>query len=561
MEAISDPSLEGVVWVAASQVGKTEAELNAIGAWADLDPGPILILYPTLAVAQDYSKDRLTPMFRDTPRLYGKLAANKERSSDNSLLHKKFPGGHITLAGANSPASLASRPIRYLIADEIDRWELSAGKEGDPLSLAFKRTITFHNRKIIMVSSPANEGTSRIMAAFEETDKRYYYLPCPKCGLMQKLEWRNIRWEKTVGGEHLPDTVYYLCDGCQAHIREREKQTMLEAGKWIATVKPNNPKYAGFHLNALYSPWLSWKDIVVEHLETDRTRDSNRRQVFVNTVLAEVWRAKGEGFESDTLLARREPYTRDELPKGVLLLVAGVDVQDGMFQWEVIGYGRNNESWGIEWGQVIGDLNKPDAWMALDGVLKREYKLPSGAKMGIVTVGIDSGGHHTQTVYQFCKERHFQRVYAIKGRGGMGVNVLSKPNTVEPSKCLLFSLGVDALKADFYNRLKIQEPGPGYCHLPIQYGADIIEQFTSEEQRTTYRNGFPAISWVKKNNTIRNEGLDIRNYAHAMMLVLNPDWDAIAENVKRQEEEMAQQAVEDSTKEVQVKRRNWATDW
>jgi phage terminase large subunit GpA-like protein len=555
MEAISDPELEGIVWVAASQVGKTEAELNAIGTWVDLDPGPILIVYPTLAVAQDYSKDRLTPMFRDSPRLKNKLADNKERSADNSLLHKRFPGGHVTLAGANSTASLASRPIRYLICDEVSRWEQSAGKEGDPLSLAFKRTITFHNRKIILVSSPGNDGVCRISAAFEETDKRYYYIPCPKCGLFQRLEWRNIRWDRGPSGEHLPDTVYYLCDGCQAHIREREKQAMLEAGEWKATCKPNNPKYAGFHLNALYSPWLSWKDIVVEHLETDRTRDALRRQVFVNTVLAETWRVKGEGFEADSLLTRREPYTAEELPEGVLLLVAGVDVQDGMLQWEVIGYGRNNESWGIEWGQVIGDLNQQDPWAALDGVLLREYKMKSGNKMGIVTVGIDSGGHHTQTVYQFCKARHFRRVYAIKWRGGMGVNALSKPNTVEPSKCMLFTLGVDKLKEDLYNRLKITEPGPGYCHFPVQYGADIMEQFTSEEQKTTFRNGFPHQAWVKKNNTIRNEGLDIRNYAHAMMLILNPDWDAIAENVFRQV-----QATQEVKKSLPAQR-NWATDW
>jgi len=450
------------------------------------------------------------------------------------LLHKRIPGGHITLAGANSPASLRSRPIRFLLCDEVSGWEKSAGKEGDPLSLATKRTQTFRNRKIIKISSPGVEGLCRITADFDETDKCYYYVPCPFCGTFQTLQWHAIKWDKTPEVKHIPETVYYFCASCGKHIHEKYKQEMLEAGEWRPTCKPRNPRSKGFHINGLYSPWLSWENIVREHLETDRTKDVARRQVFINSVLAETWTVRGSTRESTDLMQRREPYTTELLPEGVLMLAVGVDVQDNMFQWEIVGYGYGLESWGIQWGQIIGDLNHPHTWGQLLPIFERKFKHSLGGEMGIVTGAIDSGGSHTQTVYNFCNDIEYKRIYAVKGRGGQSVPVLSKPKRVEPSQALLFSLGVDSLKEDFYFRLGVKDPGPGYCHFPIHYGADIIEQFTSEEQRTEFRNGFPYHKWVMKSKTLRNEGLDIRNYIHAMVMLLNPDWEAVKENLKKQ---------------------------
>jgi phage terminase large subunit GpA-like protein len=202
-----------------------------------------------------------------------------------------------------------------------------------------------------------------------------------------------------------------------------------------------------------------------------------------------------------------------------------------MFQWEVVGYGKDNESWGIEWGQIVGDMSKPETWRELDKILQRKYKRPKGYELGIASAMIDSGGHFTQNVYSFCRLRQYKRIYAIKGRGGEGVPILSKPHTVEPSKALLYNLGVDQLKADLYHRLGIKEIGPGYCHYPIAFGADYFEQLTAEELQTVFKKGFPHKQWVKKTNSIRNEALDIRAYAHAAVLLLRPDWDALAKGV------------------------------
>ena len=572
MEAISDPEIERVAWVAASQVGKTVVELNAIGYWADKDPGSILVVYPTDKTAKDYSRDRLDPMFRDCECLRGKLGNVREKDKQNSILHKTFPGGSIVLATAKSPSDLASRPIRYLICDEVSRWDLSAGKEGDPLKLAIRRTQNFHNRKIIMVSSPGNEGVCRITSEFEESDKRYFFVPCPRCGFQQSLKWSGVKWDKDSKGVHVPESVRYICHNCHKDIFEREKQGMMEFSSgemplrgWRPSCVAKKKKMAGFHTNGLYSPWLSWLDIVEEHLETHRTKDAMRRQTFVNTVLAETWAVKGESHETDALLPRREPYTPELLPEGVMVLVAGVDVQDGMLQWEVVGYGANYESWGIEWGQIVGDLNHQESWLELDKIFQRKYKHPCGAELGITTAGIDSGGHFTETVYNFCRERQFRRIYAIKGRGGESVPILSKPHTMEPSKCMLFMLGVDKLKDDFYSRLNLVSSGPGYCHFPIGYGADIMEQFTAEERKTSFKNGFPHMAWMKKNNVIRNEGLDIRNYAHAVMMILNPDWEAIKKNLFDQvgHQESAEKTEQPERIDPYISRgrgKNWVTD-
>lgn len=251
MRAISDPATETVVFMTGAQIGKTEIINNAIGYYISQDPSPILVVQPTLDMSKMWSNDRLAPMLRDTPALKNAVKDPRSRDSGNTLLQKSFVGGYIAMVGANSPAGLASRPVRCVFFDEVDRFPHSAGTEGDPIDLGKKRTATFtYNRKIVMVSTPTNKGASRIEAAYEESDQRQYFVPCHDCGHKQVLKWAQVRWEKDQ-----PDTAAYICEDCGSVWDDAVRYRAVRAGEWIAQ-NPTN-KTAGFHLSGLYSPWYT----------------------------------------------------------------------------------------------------------------------------------------------------------------------------------------------------------------------------------------------------------------------------------------------------------------
>ena len=260
LDAISDPSAETVVIMSSSQIGKSESILNMVGYHIDHDPAPIMVVMPTERDAETWSKDRFSPMARDTPCLQGKIADPRSRDGNNKILHKRFPGGHLTIVGANAPSGLASRPIRLLLCDEVDRYPFSAGAEGDPVNLAKKRTVTFWNRKIVLVSTPTNKGASRIEAAFEESDQRRYWVPCPACGAEQLLTWGQVKWDKDENGGHRPETARYHCADCDAAWKDETRWAAISKGRWIADAPFNGT--AGFHLNEIYSPWVRLEALV-----------------------------------------------------------------------------------------------------------------------------------------------------------------------------------------------------------------------------------------------------------------------------------------------------------
>ena len=335
MDSVNDPLVEHIVIMSSAQVGKTELILNIVGYYIDYDPAPMLIVQPTLKpMAEDFSKDRLAPMIRDTPTLAGKVHDVKSRASGNTILHKTFPGGHVTIAGANSASSLASRPVRIVLMDETDRYPASAGTEGNPIKLAEKRTTAFWNKKKIKVSTPTIKGSSQIEKEYQSGTMEEWCVPCPCCGKYQPYEWGRI---------HFSD-VTMECKYCGEHISEFDwKQG---EGKWIAA-HPERRRKRSFHLNELASPWTHWDSIIAEWREAQKeykeNGDINKLKTFINTVLGETWEPRGKGADDDSLLSRRERYEA-EIPEGVLLLTASVDVQDDRFEIEVCGWGRGFES-------------------------------------------------------------------------------------------------------------------------------------------------------------------------------------------------------------------------
>lgn len=520
MDAISDPAIEQVVVESSTQVGKTTLIKSIIGYHIDQDPAPILVIQPTLEMADTFSRDRLAPMIRDTPVLRGKVKSPRSRDSANTLRHKAFPGGQITMAGANSPASISARPIRILLFDETDRYPQSVGTEGNPFKLGRKRTTNFWNRKIVLVSSPTDEDTSVIDAAYRASDQRRFHVPCPHCAEFQALKWAQVKWPD---GE--PDKAYYLCEFCNEVITDGHKQKMLMRGEWRAD-KPFK-KIAGFWINEIYSPWRTFGEMAEEFIDAKRSREDLK--VFINTSLAEVFRETYQKADWAGLMLRRENYDSDPLPTRILYLTAGVDVQNDRLEAEIVGWradrrGDPEESWSAGYHVLYGDPATKAPWVLLDALLLERYRTEDGRHLRISAACVDSGGHHTQAVYSFCNPRLARHVYAIRGMAG------SKP--IWPKKAgksrqhkgyYVWSIGVDTIKDLLYGRLKIAEPGPGYCHFSADYSEELCRQLCSEKVKTTYTKGQPVRTFVRVDGS-RAESLDARVYSIAALYAKYPPW-------------------------------------
>jgi phage terminase large subunit GpA-like protein len=524
MDAFSDPMVEKVTAMCAAQILKTEALLNVAGYYIHGDPAPILMVQPTVDMAEAFSKDRVAPMIRDTPVLR-EILGSKSRDSNDTILQKAFPGGRLNMTGANAPASLASRPIRVVLCDEVDRYPASAGEEGDPVSLAEKRTTTFWNRKIGLVSTPTIKGVSRIEASYAEGDQRKYYVPCPNCNHRQVLTWKGVKWRNDD-----PDTARYECQApgdpdtgeiCAHQWTESERMDAIAHGVWLADAPFKG--HASFHASQLSSKRVPLHRIVKEFIEVHKFPD--RLKTFINTVLAETWEDGGEKVDPDTLYGRREPYTPDLLPAQVGMVVAAADIQDNRFECEVIGYGEHEERWSIDYIVHYADPATPDYWEALDAVLLRTYAHPTGAVLKIEAACIDSGGHHTQAVYDFCRARFARRVFAIKGIAGPNKPIWPKKATRNVAKKTnVFIIGVDQAKSVMQARLLIPPKadgtlgGPGFCHFPKSevYDQAYFDGLTVEKAITKWKLGRPYKVWECPPGK-RNEPWDNAVYGYAAL--------------------------------------------
>jgi phage terminase large subunit GpA-like protein len=523
LDAFSDYRVQEVVVMSSAQVGKTTLVKAVIGYFIDQDPSPILCLQPTVEMAQTFSKDRLAPMMRDTPALQNKIAPAKSRDSGNTVLHKRFPGGHITLAGSNSPPSLSSRPIRVVLMDEVDRYPASAGSEGDPVNLAKKRTTTFKNRKILLTSMPTDKGISRIEAAFETSDQRYLYVPCPHCGHKQRLTWSRVQWP-----DDRPDLAAIACEDCGATWSEAERQQAIRLGEWRAD-KPFNGT-AGFHLSELYSPWSTPAAMARAFLEAKQA-GVEQLKTWVNTALGEPWEEEGEVTDARVLLNRREEFT-ELVPLEVEVLTMGVDVQADRLEAEVVGWDYDEQSWSVDYLIEPGDTSSGEVWERLAEDINARYTREDGRPLHIELTCIDSG-YIPKTVYEFCFK---QGTHVIPIKGVTGARPIVESGIQRKRRLMRRArdgvkpeiIGVDEAKIVLHRRLAIDRPGPGYCHFPQDRDEEFFYQLTAEKLTTRYVRGRPVLEWVPQR--ARNEALDCRVYAHAALLL---HWGSGKKKVRR----------------------------
>lgn len=520
MDALS-PShpAQRVVVMAGAQVGKTECGNNWIGYVIHRAPGPMLMVQPTVETAKRVSKQRLAPMIEATPALRERVAESRSRDSGNTVQVKEFDGGVLIITGANSSAGLRSMPIRFLFMDEVDEYPGDIEGQGDPVALAEKRTSTFPRRKVLLTSTPTVKGVSRIECEFQDSDQRRYFLSCPACGHADYLTWRDLGHHRIEWDERAPETARMVCGGCGERVEERHKTDMLERGDWRPTAECDG-RTVGFHLSALYSPvgWKSWAECAAEFLAAKE--DLSKLKTWVNTVLGETWEERGDSVEAGSLMARLEPYAA-EVPNGVGILVAAVDVQGDRLEAVVKGYGANEESWLIAFTQLHGDPARPEVWLELDRFLQQEFTHESGRKLRVECTVVDSGGLHTEHVYVYTRARYNWRVYPIKGGSLTGRPLVERPSNQNRYRVPLFVLCVDTGKDIVMSRLMISSAGPGFMHLPDWSDAEYIAQLTAEKAIRKYAKGRGAVrEWVKLRE--RNEALDLEVYALAALHILGP---------------------------------------
>lgn len=518
-------SISKVKVMKGTQLGFTEMANNIIFYGIHIDPSPMMMTLPTVDLAKQHSKQKLGPSILVMPELKSRIKESKSKESGSTILIKEFPGGILKLGGANSGAFFRSGSFRVVILDDTVEYPADLDGQGSPIGLAEARTDAFDDRKILIISTPTDAGCN-IEAEFLDSDQRYYYVPCPKCRHMQTLKWEGIKFEKDEN-YNLIGKPHYECESCKTGIEEKHKTWMLEHGEW----RPHNPghEHRGYHLSSLYSPlgWRSWADIIKEFLRAKKNRDTEAMKKWVNTRLAESWQEPGDEITETPLQTRREHYNA-EVPEGVGILTASADVQKDRIEVEVIGWGMGKESWGIEHRIIYGDPAKTEIWKELDEYLLKSFKHEAGLEVHILCVVVDSG-YETERVYSFVRPRQGRRVFAIKGDEGAGKPLVGRPSTKNIGRVHLFSVGVDTAKDWLHGALRLDEPGPGYCHFPKSYDDEFFRQLTSE--RAVFRKGKRA--WEKKSAGRRNEALDLRVYALAALAILNPaDIGKIVESLK-----------------------------
>lgn len=525
MDAVSDPDVETVVVMKSAQVGWTEIINNVVGFHIHQDAAPILVVQPTVEMAEAWSKDRLAPMLRDSPALRERVADPRSRDTGNTLLHKTFPGGHLTMAGANSAAGLASRPIRLVLFDEVDRYPASAGSEGDPITLGRKRTATFWNRKILMGSTPTVAGVSRIETAFEASDKRRFHVPCPHCDHEQVLKWANVRWP-----EGDPSSALYHCEGCGAGWTDAQRWRAVGRGRWVAEAPFAG--VAGFHINELCSTWRRLSDTASDFLAAKGKPDMLK--AWINTSLGETWQEQGEAPEWERLHERAEEYPEAWAPAEALALTAGVDVQGARLELYLWAWGRGLTSWLVGREIFEGDPTQPAVWDALRARLDEPVKREGAPPLRVMRVGVDTG-FNTAAVYAQLRRMRDPRLMPLKGVERAGAtSPVTGPTSVDVNEggrktrggLKIWTVAVSTFKSELYRRLWLKREGddypPGWVHLPRWAGVEPVKQLVAEQLVSVRdKRGFTRTEWQKLRE--RNEALDCAVYARAALWVAGAD--------------------------------------
>lgn len=567
MEAVTHEGTQKITLMCCTQLLKTELLNNVIGYYVHQDPAPIIVMQPTVGMAESYSKDRIATMFRDTPALAGKISDAK-RSSESTILHKSFPGGHVTMVGANAPGELASRPVRIVLCDEVDKYPISAGAEGDPIKLLSERSATFWNYKIVHTCSPTVEGTSRISIEYEEGDQRIFEPTCPHCGHKHEMHWNNVRWQD---GD--ASTAAYYCPECGSKWTEVERLRAIRNAMdepefidedgcfhgygWRAQ-KPFKG-HASFRASKLVSPWEPLTKIASKFLECGTNKEMLK--TFYNTQLAETWKEKGDAPPWKQVYNRREEYARNIIPMRACVVTAWADVQKDRIEVEIVAWAEKRESWSIDYRVFMGDTAnlESECYKQMSALLSEQFKHESGVMLMLDRVGMDSG-YNTQVVYNWARQHRDQHERVMVTKGNDTLPVLVGIPTTKDTKAngqrnrrgiKVWHIGTNMAKSELYGFLRQEDEGAdGWCHFP-EYDEEYFKMLTAEEWRVKKVRGYDRGEFVKVRE--RNEALDCRVGNRALSHAIGIDrWQADQWQARRDNLGIGQE-IEAETEIIQVK--------
>jgi phage terminase large subunit GpA-like protein len=494
-DCICNPELERVTLMKPARVGFTSLLTASIAYHVVHEPAPILCLLPTEADCRDFLVSDVEPLFDASPVLQGRLPTptTAGRSSRNTLLHRIYPGGSLKCVAGKAPRNLRRHTCRILLIDEADAIEVTA--EGDPITLAERRTLSFGNRKIIVGSTPLQESTSHVARCYAESDQRVFEVPCPSCGAFSELLWPDMTWP-----DGKPELAAWRCPQCSELVPENRKRKMVLAGYWRVT-RPDVKGHAGFRLNALVSllPNASWAKLAAEY-ETVKY-DSDRLMVFTNTLLGQPWAETADEIDDEALAARAEGFDLDHIPAEVLALTIGADCQDDRIELTALGHARDGGVLVLGHMTVWGSALEEDTWAEVDKILRQRFRHPHGGQLKIDAAVIDAGdGGHYDGVMRFCNARLSRRVLAGKGVAGFARPMLQATKT---KKGRLFIVGVDNIKTQIISRLARGRT----IRFSHTLDATYYEQLASERRVVRLARGRPVVRFERKPG-MRAEALD-----------------------------------------------------
>jgi len=558
LDMTDNPNCNRVTLMFAAQVGKTLLGLCAQAYRIGQNPTSQIMCQPSQGDLQTWLETKFNPMVEANPELESCIAKPRGREGVNNQRMKSYYGGFMMFSWSGSPKTMRGRSAPFVVCDETDGYDRTG--EGHPVSLLQQRSATFGQQRMLLeISTPTFKGSSWIEDAFEAGDKRRFYVLCPHCKTPQTLKWANVMWDKT-DTEHDPSTARYMCTDCGSLWDDGERIAAIRnAERHGAGWKAEKPfkGHASYHLNELYSVFRRLEDIVTSFLEK---KAANDLQTFVNVSLAETWEEDGEQIDEHGLYERREPM--DAIPDDVATLFAGVDVQDNRLELSIVGMGRGEELYIYKHLTLYGDPSTPQLWTALDSHLFAQYQTESGRKIAIRAAAVDSGGHFTNSVYAYCKKNAGRKVFAIKGAGGEGKPISSRPSKNNVAKCPLFSIGVDTAKDLIFARLRITDMGPGYVHFAEGLDEEYFRQLTAEKVVTRYQKGFKRRVYEKIRP--RNEALDCLVYAYAAYAIIGINVNALADRLEHADDENVDTAPQPKPKQrpfVPPTGKNFINSW
>ena len=515
----SEEDVERTVWKKSSRVGATKCLLIVSGYFMEHKPCGQLFVQPRKEDAEGFSKEEVASFIKEVDVLAELIKDSVLKDGSNSILHKKYPGGTWSCVGANAPSGFRRITRKVINLDETSAYPASAGSEGDPVQLAMRRATGFVDKKINMASSPQLKETCSISRYFEDTDQRYFHVPCPQCGHSQSLKWGNFKIP-----DNDPMQAHFECELNKCKIEHHHKFEMIEKGQWIPTAVPKNPKWRGYHLWTAYSynADCKWEDIATAWLEAKR-HGQETLKTFVNTWLGEAFDEKL--FLDDSakdLQSRGEAYALGTAPEGVVFAVHSVDVQENRFAVKTLGFGLNNEEWIINYEEIFGNTSQPEVWAQLLERIKAPIPHKKYNQIYAKATAIDTGDQ-THVAYQFVRENKHLNVFAVKGSSQKNKPILMRATAqdinyrgqIMKKGVMLYGVGTDTAKANIYARLKIQKDATGYIHFSAALSLDYFLGVQSEKKVTKWKRGKLTSSWEKVSSSIRNEPLDCWVYGLA----------------------------------------------